>query len=369
MVYGATIKATNSEFSTTVSDYKTCFDNLSSTWKGHSASQIIEKSKKIDVITKKIANALDSFAKACDDYNELEEKKKKKKKNEAKLKEATANKNKLDKNSPHYAERAGALSSYITNLGTVIDDLDEEIKKLRKSIKQSLNQANSSLGGKAEEEKNLKTQANLAAITQQMIQDAMLPGKGIVGKEVLGEEAWVLENFDKVYPILNKTYGRQESGSSDCGVYMLAAGWTIKKGASLINHDGKATSSEMRRAYNPNNPNSANISWVGSGDYATSQTSNIKGQDRLKMVYNELVNEKGGNPVGLATRGSTYNHYVCAIGVKKSADPNNLKPSDILVYDSAPKTGNYIHYYDEENTTYYGFDGGTYNQQTIFFHK
>lgn len=151
--------------------------------------------------------------------------------------------------------------------------------------------------------------------------------------------------------LIQKTLGKQ--GSSQCGVYAVAYGFTILEGKCRVS-GSPASHQSVANKYN-------------GGHFATCYWSTMgvasKSASSVKNRYGKILDElKKGKPTVVATKGSTYNHYVLVIGVKDGKTADTVDPSDFYIIDPAD---NQIGYFG--STWAHGFNNSSYGLQYITF--
>lgn len=153
--------------------------------------------------------------------------------------------------------------------------------------------------------------------------------------------------------LIKKTLGKQ--GSSQCGVYAIAYGFTILEGKCRVS-GSPASHTSVANAYNPK----AFAACYWSSDGLTSRTgSSVQGR------YGKIIDELNkGRPVVVAVQGSSANHYILVIGVKDGKTASTVKDSDFYIIDPADCKFGYF-----GSTWAHGFNKSSYGLQYCTFNK
>lgn len=153
--------------------------------------------------------------------------------------------------------------------------------------------------------------------------------------------------------LIQKTLGKQ--GSSQCGVYAVAYGFTILEGKCRCS-GSPASHQSVANKYNGGTY--AVCYWSRMGVTSRSGSS-VK--DRYAKIITEL---KKGKPVVVAVQGSSANHYVLVIGVRDGKNSSNVKESDFYIIDPADCKFGYF-----GSTWAHGFNKSSYGLQYCTFNK
>lgn len=124
--------------------------------------------------------------------------------------------------------------------------------------------------------------------------------------------------------LIKNTLGRQ--GSSQCGVYSVAYGWTILEKKCRVS-GRPASHQSVANKYNGGTY--AVCYWSRMGLVSNKGSS---ARDRYGKIIKEL---NKGRPVVVAVQGSSTNHYVLVIGVRDGKSSSNVQPSDFYIIDPA----------------------------------
>ncbi len=124
--------------------------------------------------------------------------------------------------------------------------------------------------------------------------------------------------------LIKNTLGKQ--GSSQCGVYSIAYGYTILEKKCRVS-GSPASHSAVAKAYNPN---AFAVCYWGSDGLTSHMASSTT--SRYKAIIEQL---NKGKPVVVAVQGSSANHYILVIGVRDGKTANTVKESDFFIIDPA----------------------------------
>ena len=153
--------------------------------------------------------------------------------------------------------------------------------------------------------------------------------------------------------LIKKTLGKQ--GSSQCGVYAIAYGFTILEGKCRVS-GSPASHTSVANAYNPKDFDTC----YWSSDGLTSRTGSSV-QNRYSKIIDEL---NKGRPVVVAVQGSSANHYILVIGVKDGKTGSTVKDSDFYIIDPADCKFGYF-----GSTWAHGFNKSSFGLQYCTFNK
>lgn len=162
----------------------------------------------------------------------------------------------------------------------------------------------------------------------QLQQDAA--SKGLIISDVGGQEYYSVNYAGKLKS--QNQYDGPQFGYGYNNVGCTATAWS--SGMSIL------TGKEY-------NPTSYTFWTPGVGSTWCGTSGKVEGDQALALstAYNELMQGKPSVYYGSMHNGTS--HAVLVVGVKASADPNNLQPSDFLVGDS----GGYSNPYGDHSTT------------------
>lgn len=153
--------------------------------------------------------------------------------------------------------------------------------------------------------------------------------------------------------LITNTLGRQ--GSSQCGVYAVAYGFTILEKRCRVSGN---PASHQAVANKYNGGTYAICYWSRMGVTSRSASS-VTGR------YGKIIDElKKGRPVVVAVQGSSANHYVLVIGVRDGKTANTVQPSDFYIIDPADCKFGYF-----GSTWAHGFNKSSYGLQYCTFNK
>ena len=340
---GSDVRSAQTAAKNNLTQAQTEINALTSSWKGDSSTALIPKfSDKIDDYISGIEAGMESYASACDEYENYEELKEKKKELEDKIdKYAGLIKQMQDSTTPNpYA--ATSISSFVMlkkGAEKKLEKTEEKLKESKEKIKEYLSQSKKAVSSLIQAKPKAPKQAKTAAVNPFMIENNV---NGVAGMYLGFDEK-------QIFQVL----GKQQSGDS-CGVYAMAYGWNILEGKNRVSSDSTASESAVKRAYNDG---TSYCQW-----YNMSSKKYSSSKERLNAIWDEVVGKN--KPVIAAVQGSSVNHYVCCVGVRKGAKKANLKPSDLIIVDSAAPN-NMLCYYGQGWKN--NFDGSHYGLQLITF--
>lgn len=313
-------------------EYSTQISGLQGSWEGSSYNNFVAKAEEFATkYTKGIPNQFTSFAEACDLYKEYIDAKKKK---EEYQKEEDAARSQYNQAKQDNSPKMVYYSIQINKYNNLVDDMDKEMKRLKKEIEAKLR----SIDTKISTGSSPQLATGVSDIMADVDMSEFKPYSNFTTGEINGQKGTYLKYDENA---VNNIIGAQTA--QDCGVYAMAYGFVVLEGKCRVGEN--ASVGEIRAAYNAGYTGDVDAQW--SLENCVSHSGNRK--ERLNAIWDEVTEKE--KPVIVAT-GGYYgsNHYSLVIGFKEGATKENLKPSDLIVLDSAGSER--IHYFDENRLNF-----------------
>ena len=329
MVSGGTVRQEGTNVANIFNTYSTETSGLSGSWEGLSYDNMVTITEDfISEFQTTVTEGIESFATACDLYEQYQKTKQEKEEYSSKYYEFkdkynSASNDEDNSNAGYYKRKRDEYQDLYYEAKEKLEELKQQINENLSAVRQVSGKAAKSISG---------TSLSLSGIN----------GEGFVTADINGTLGSYLK-FDEnaVYNVI----GRQPF-SGPCGIYSKAYGYIILEGKNRIPGD-KASINDMYKYYNAG-VYSDMTQWPGMTSHK------IKGKEKLDLIWDEVVERN--KPCVVAVEGSSENHYVCAIGVRQGATKEDFKPSDVIILDPAMPEDQMLCYYGQG----YGddFDGG-----------